>query len=1564
MLTVSSDPIQPLPTGDHTVDIEVGIIDTGELFDLASINTNGELTVALNGGDNTWSARSTNDLELGPLNGLNLTLFNNDPFVDVIVQGPDSISFVKGDGTGAFVVTDTIAPTAPGSLAASSAARVGLDSGFLNDDFGVDVVTVAPGTNELLVLLSDGSDSLAAPAHYPSGGTEPIVAAIGDVVGNPFPDVVVGHADGSVTYFEGAGDGTLTFRSDLTVSGLGAIFDMSIADFDGDGDNDVAVSGGTQVNILTANDDPLPVSPIANGDFSLALTGWETEIVGHVTDGAPGRINALGGFVQLHENESFLVSLNQSFEIPPTPQTISFDLESLGLDNPDGGVPDSFEVSLLADDLTSLVPTHRAESTSFFNVNPGDNVSVGAGVTFDGRTVTVDISTVPAGTNATLYFDLIGNPPGTGSVASVDNVKISPETIFDDSSTSLALAGPFIDAAGLAHGDVDGDGNLDIVVADAGADKLVVFNGNGAGEYTRSEIDTSAQGSTPLEVAVGPMTAGDSIVDIAATMFGSSIAITPLTADTDAPMAMVTDPDISGTVTTVISAITLTFNEPVIDAGPTADNSVTNPTAYTLTNTTTGEAIPVTSVAYESVTQEVTLTFDNSLMEDGDYVLSIEGDDETAAIEDTSGNQLGGGTDQTFGFTLNAAGPLSPAISMVTGDEGREVAFSTTFSDPGGNGTYTATIDWGDGSISAGTVTFSSDTGTIEGVHTYADNGIYTVSVTVADSLSRSNQSESSAVIENVRPSLTQTVDVEVFEDELLAITAGTFTDPGFNNNTAGTQETFSATIDWGDGTPVDSATVTVINGGIGTLTSGAIGGSHTYAAPGTYTARVTVIDDDGGLSSTTFSVQVNQFYFTPDLTIADISGNEGQTSSLSGAFTDPLDPGGHVATVDWGDGNVEALIASFANGAGTINAAHAYADDGAYSVSVTVTDSTNRSETEVVVATVSNVAPSVTASANQTANEDELSTFTLATFSDPGFADTYAATVDWGDGTSEAATVQIANGAPGIPTTGSVVGEHSYAAPGNYAVTVTIDDGGGGVESEPSQVTVAAVGPTVVSNGDITTTEGSVTSYSARFTDPGETGSHAATIDWGDGTTTAATVNFSDGAGTLSGDHTYADNGIYAIVLEVSDPSGSTDQATATATVSNADPVVASQGDHTVYGTDNFTLTLAEFSDLGFTSTISGTSETFVATIDWGDGTSSNGTIAVANGSAGEATFGTVSGTHSYALGAYAVTVTVTDDDGGTGATTLTINAVQLPAATTKFFVVNDNSHGQATFRYNADGAYLDQFDLTAPDPRGATTVASGNPLWVVDKSNSVYVYDTADDSLLGSWYADGIKHPEGIATNGTDIWIVDDHKDKIYFYENAASVLSGSLAPTNEISLDKANQHPSGITTDDFMIWVSDRVEDAVYVYDMSGTLLGTWQLDSDNHYASGITINPGGGHDLWVVDRQDDAVYRYTGGKNWLTGNHTADGVFQLNSSNKHPEGIADPSFSINIGDTTPITTVSPGVADDWIFSGAANQTIFVDFLNITGGTLTMSVLDSSGTVLFTDSGNRQDRVEGGP
>src|SRR5262249_27738777 len=153
--------------------------------------------------------------------------------------------------------------------------------------------------------------------------------------------------------------------------------------------------------------------------------------------------------------DGLLTSLQKTFVVPADPRTLSFDLVSAGLEGPAGGVPDAFEASLLDAGQNSVVPTFSARAMSFFNVNPGGVVSRAAGVTFDGRHVTLDISPLTPGTSVTLAFDLVGSPPGQGSTASVADVQVNQQPAAE-TFTLTPLDGPFGTTAGLAAGDVDG----------------------------------------------------------------------------------------------------------------------------------------------------------------------------------------------------------------------------------------------------------------------------------------------------------------------------------------------------------------------------------------------------------------------------------------------------------------------------------------------------------------------------------------------------------------------------------------------------------------------------------------------------------------------------------------------------------------------------------------------------------------------------------------------------------------------------------------------------------------------------------------------------------------------------------------------------------------------------------------------------------------------------------------------------------------------------------------------------------------------------------------------------
>jgi PKD repeat protein len=102
----------------------------------------------------------------------------------------------------------------------------------------------------------------------------------------------------------------------------------------------------------------------------------------------------------------------------------------------------------------------------------------------------------------------------------------------------------------------------------------------------------------------------------------------------------------------------------------------------------------------------------------------------------------------------------------------------------------------------------------------------------------------------------------------LLPLTPITF-DGGFTD--AGALDTHTATLDYGDHSPVD----TVSYGASG---QGGAPETYGYVAPGTYTVTYTVTDDDGGSSFATVTVVVQ----TPAAALGVIAGYVGSATSLN----------------------------------------------------------------------------------------------------------------------------------------------------------------------------------------------------------------------------------------------------------------------------------------------------------------------------------------------------------------------------------------------------------------------------------------------------------------------------------------------------------------------------------------------------------------------------------------------------------------------------------------------------------------------------------------------------------
>jgi VCBS repeat-containing protein len=271
----------------------------------------------------------------------------------------------------------------------------------------------------------------------------------------------------------------------------------------------------------------------------------------------------------------------------------------------------------------------------------------------------------------------------------------------------------------------------------------------------------------------------------------------------------------------------------------------------------------------------------------------------------------------------------------------------------------------------------------------------------------------------------------------------------------------------------------------------------------------------------------------------------------------------------------------------------------------------------------------------------------------------------------------------------------------------------------------------------------------------------------------------------------------------------------------------------------------------------------------------------------------------------------TVQDNDGAlSNEAKVTVSVTSLG---TKFFVVDDNV--DVTFEYNPSVELVEQSSLTSANasPRGVTSNVDGSLVWVVDAGGTVFVYDN-DGIVQGSWIAEGVQSAEGIATDGTDVWVVDGSGKKLLRYAGAATRLNGSARPTTRTGLG-GQANPKGVTTNGTNLWIVDdgATVDQVMLYSTTMSLLGTWEIGGGTTSPTGITINPAGGDDLWIVDAGVNQVLEFRGGAALTSGSHPPTLSYALAPGNAAPEGIADPvprdgSVSVSLESTVPVPTLS--------------------------------------------------------
>ena len=196
--------------------------------------------------------------------------FNNDQKLDFVVVN-DAIGVFLGNGDGTFGgILNALSP-----LGTSPQA---IDRGEFDSQNPLDIVTAASGSNAV-ELFFDGNppDGQFASEGLFNVGNDPRGVVVADFNNDGIDDIAATNAgDDSMTIRFGNGDATFGTQTYASGGALSAPRNLVAADFDGDGDIDVAVANfGADHVTLWSNSGSFGnlanLFPAANADTSLTL---------------------------------------------------------------------------------------------------------------------------------------------------------------------------------------------------------------------------------------------------------------------------------------------------------------------------------------------------------------------------------------------------------------------------------------------------------------------------------------------------------------------------------------------------------------------------------------------------------------------------------------------------------------------------------------------------------------------------------------------------------------------------------------------------------------------------------------------------------------------------------------------------------------------------------------------------------------------------------------------------------------------------------------------------------------------------------------------------------------------------------------------------------------------------------------------------------------------------------------------------------------------------------------------------------------------------------------------
>ena len=417
--------------------------------------------------------------------------FNKDNQMDIATTnyGTNSIGIFLGQGNGTFA---SQASYATGFHSNPSSVAVG----DFNNDKQLDLAVANYGTGHIAVLLGHGNGSFAAPATFSTGSSSrPCYITVSHVDNDNEVDLIIADSDNDrVHILLGTGDGTFFGLETYDAMPKSRPCSIVVADINKDNRSDVLVAnyGSSSVLVLSVYSSKPSVRPTnyflgrESTPNSVAISDFNNDGYLDIVTNAPQGYGIL----------LFTGSVNETFFREKTYATGN------------GSIPNHISVGDLNNDNRMDIVTANFGSNSVGVLLGQDN-----GIFASVMTYPSPIDARPRGTslgdvNNDKRLDII--------VANSDKGSVGVLLGHGDgtfSAMAIYSTGQYSRPYSVAVGDIDHDGQLDIVVPTFDLDRIGILFGHGDGTFEEVTHYETGSSSYPISIALADLNA-DSHLDI------------------------------------------------------------------------------------------------------------------------------------------------------------------------------------------------------------------------------------------------------------------------------------------------------------------------------------------------------------------------------------------------------------------------------------------------------------------------------------------------------------------------------------------------------------------------------------------------------------------------------------------------------------------------------------------------------------------------------------------------------------------------------------------------------------------------------------------------------------------------------------------------------------------------------------------------------------------------------------------------------------------------------------------------------------------------------------------